>query len=245
MNSAPANHIKTFRRSMTHSASLKRFEPASGSPGASALAAMAHRSRYPLGVGAVLALAACAPAEPAFQGKDVTGIGWGGDLVLPAHTGERVSTADFQGKVVIVFFGFSHCPDICSPTLAKLANLRAALGPEADQVQVVFVTVDPARDTAEELAEFLPKFDPTFVGLTGSPEQIADAAREYKVGYTPSSGGHDHPPNGGDHDHQAAIRHSGKMFVKDRAGELRLLWKNDISVADMAHDVRLLLQAPA
>jgi protein SCO1/2 len=195
---------------------------------------MVRCCRYLLGVCLVFALAACTPAKPTFKGTDVTGIGWGGDLTLQAHTGNRVSTGDFQGKLVIVFFGFSHCPDICSPTLAKLAGLRKALGPEADRVQVVFVTVDPARDTVEQLAGFLPKFDPTFVGLTGSPEEIADAAREYKVAYT--------SPSDTGHGHHAMIGHSGTMFVKDKTGKLRLLWNNDVSVADMEHDLRLLLK---
>jgi len=128
-----------------------------------------------------LSLLACTPGKPTFKGSDVKGIDWGGDITLTAHTGKRVSTADYRGKMLFLFFGFTNCPDICSPTLAKLAALRKALGVDAEQVQVIFVTVDPVHDTPKQLAEFLPKFDPTFIGLTGTADELAGAAREYKV----------------------------------------------------------------
>ncbi len=177
-------------------------------------------------------LLACTPPKPAFKGTDVTGVEWGGDVALQAHTGKRVSTAAFRGKLLLLFFGYSRCPDICGPTLAKLAGLRRALGAEAERVQVLFITVDPAHDTAEKLADFVPKFDPSFLGLTGTPEEIAAAAREYKVGVMPA-------------DAHAAMQlnHSGTVFVKDAAGKLRLLWKNDTTVTDMEHDLRLLLRS--
>ncbi|HEX7043157.1 MAG TPA: SCO family protein [Burkholderiales bacterium] len=186
--------------------------------------------------------AACTPSAPTFKGADVTGAEWGGDLTLTAHTGVRASTADFRGRVLVVFFGYVNCPDICGPTLAKLAGLRDALGPVADRLQVVFVTVDPARDGPAELAQFLSRFDASFVGLTGSAEEIVAAAREYRVVMSPAPAPHGHA------DHAAAasrplvpIDHTGTMFVKDPAGKLRLLWKSDTTVADMLHDVRLLL----
>ena len=190
------------------------------------------RIGYRAGIGAALALvvAACVPATPTFKGSDLTGVDWGGDVVLQAHTGERVSTRDFQGKLVVLFFGYSQCPDICSPTLAKLALLRKSLGPEASRVQVVFISVDPVHDTPQQLATFVPKFDPSFVALTGKPDQIAAAAREFKILYAPNS-----------NDPMASIDHSSGIFVKDASGKLRLLWRNDISVEDMEHDVRLLL----
>lgn len=177
-----------------------------------------------------LVLAACSPGKPTFKGTDVTGVQWGQDITLQSQSGKSASTADFRGKLVVVFFGYSHCPDICTPTLAKLAALRKSLGNEAQAVQVVFVTVDPAHDTPEQLAAFLPKFDSTFVGLTGKPEEIAAAAKEYKIAYVPASG-QEHPQ----------IDHASGILVKDATGKLRLLWKNDMSIDDMAHDVRLLL----
>lgn len=181
---------------------------------------------------AALLLTACSEPAPTFKGSDVTGIGWGGDIAMQGHTGEPVSTADFKGRIAIVFFGYSHCPDICSPTLAKLAQLREALGERARQVQVVFVTVDPERDTPAQLTAFLARFDSSFVGLTGSPADIERAVQEYRVERAATSAGHTHQPQ---------IGHSGRMFVKDREGQLRLVWANEIPVADMVHDVNLLL----
>lgn len=179
-----------------------------------------------------VALAACTPT-PTYKGTDVTGIDWGGEVALQAHTGKRISTADFRDKVIVLFFGYSHCPDICGPTLAKLAGLRKALGPAGEQVQVFFVTVDPMQDTAEQLAGFVPKFDPTFIGLTGKPDEVAAVARDYKVAAVPST-------VAGAASMQMA--HTGTVFVKDGDGKMRLLWKNETSVADMEHDVRLLLR---
>ena len=175
-----------------------------------------------------LAIPACTPPKPTFKGSDVTGVDWGGDIALTAHTGKRVSTADYRGKILVLFFGFTNCPDICSPTLAKLAALRKALGADAARVQVFFVTVDPANDTPQQLASFLPKFDPSFVGLTGTADEVTAAAREYKVVSAPSDSS------------GTRFDHSGSMMVKDKAGKMRLVWRKDLSVEDMAHDIKLL-----
>lgn len=180
---------------------------------------------------AALLLAGCPATKSSFIGSDITGVAWGGDVSLRAHTGERVSTASFRGKLVILFFGYSSCPDICSPTLAKLAALRKSLGADGARVQVVFITVDPAHDSAAQLAAFVPRFDASFVGLTGEPAEIAATAREYKIAYAPSAA-----------DPARQIDHSSGIFVKDAGGRIRLLWRNDISVEDMEHDLRLLLQ---
>jgi protein SCO1/2 len=178
-----------------------------------------------------LALAACAPS-PTFKGTDLGAVDWGGDFTLSAHTGARASTADYRGKVVIIFFGYTHCPDICSPTLQKLALLMKRLGEDAARVQVLFITVDPRHDTPAVLAAFVPRFHPSFVGLTGTEEEIAAVAREYKVAFqaNPQS-----PPG------HTLIDHFGGMMVKDPTGRLRLLFKNEMSVEDMEHDIRLLL----
>ena len=180
-----------------------------------------------------LAAVACTPSTPAFRGTDLSMVEWGKDVTLTSHTGARVSTADFRGKVTVLFFGYTHCPDICAPTLTKLAAVRKALGSDAEKVQVLFITVDPKHDTPKQLAAFVPKFDPSFVGLTGTPAEIGAVAAEYKVAYsqTPAT-----MPQ------QVLIDHSGGMLVKDRAGKLRLLFKNDMSVADMTADLRRLLQ---
>ena len=189
---------------------------------------MVRSPRTVVGLFLVVFLFACTPPKPTFKGSDVTGSDYGGDIALTAQTGKRVSTADYRGEILVLFFGYTNCPDICSPTLAKLAALHKALGADAGQVQVFFITVDPARDTPEQLAGFLPKFDPTFIGLTGTPSEVTAAAREYKVIATPSESSTER------------FDHSGSVMVKDRAGKLRLIWRNDLSVEDMEHDIKLL-----
>lgn len=174
----------------------------------------------------------CAPAKPSFKGTDISGVDWGGDFTLTAHTGKRVKASDFHGKVLVLFFGYTHCPDICAPTLSRLAGLLSQLGADAERVQVLFVTVDPTHDTVKQLADFVPRFHPAFIGLTGTPEEIGRVAQDYKVAYAAnpkSTAG------------QVLIDHGGGMLVKDATGKLRLLFRNDMPVADMAHDLRRLL----
>jgi protein SCO1 len=183
-------------------------------------------------VGLLLAFGGCTPA-PEFRTTDISAVDWGGDVTLQAHTGKQVSMADFRGKLVLLYFGYTHCPDICAPTLTKLAAVRKALGTEASRVQVLFITVDPARDTAGQLATFVPSFDPSFIGLTGTPADIARTAGEYRIPYV--------APAAGTHDHGQHAPHSGNVLVKDAGGKLRLLFRNETSVADMVHDLKRLL----
>ncbi len=181
---------------------------------------------------AVFAAASCSQPGPRFRATDVSMMGWGGDFELTAHTGERVKASDFKGKVVLVFFGFTRCPDICPPTMAKLAMLKKRLGAQGAKMQVLFITVDPEFDTAERLAGFVSQFDPSFIGLTGSEAEIAAVAREYKVGYSEESD---------TTSVRTAFIHSGNVMVKDATGKLRLLIKSGATIDDMEHDVRLLL----
>jgi protein SCO1/2 len=176
-------------------------------------------------------LFACTPA-PAFKSMDISGVEWGGDFTLTAHTGKPVKASEFNGKVVVMFFGYTHCPDICAPTLVKLDQVVKRLGDEAKNVQVLFITVDPAHDTVQQLAGFIPPFNPSFIGLTGSDKEIAAVASEYKVAYGQSSQA---KPG------QILVDHSTGILVKDKKGKLRLLVKNDIPVGDLAHDLKLLL----
>jgi protein SCO1/2 len=177
-------------------------------------------------------LAACSPA-PAFKSMDISGVEWGGDFTLIAHTGRPVKVSEFNGKVVIMFFGYTHCPDICTPTLAKLDQVVKRLGDEAKNVQVLFITVDPAHDTVQQLAGFIPPFNPSFIGLTGTDKEIAAVAAEYKVAY-----GQNPQAKPG----QILVDHSTGILVKDKKGKLRLLVKNDVAVEDLEHDVRALLK---
>ncbi len=179
---------------------------------------------------ALIVLAACVPPKPAFRGTDISGVEWGGDFTLTAHTGDRVRVSDYQGKAVVLFFGYTHCPDICAPTLTRLADAMKQLGPDAARVQVLFVTVDPKHDTADRLAAFVPKFHPAFVGLTGSEQEIGKVAQDYKVAYQRNPG-------------TTLIDHSGGILMKDPKGKLRLLFRNDARSEDLAHDLRRLLGA--
>jgi protein SCO1/2 len=172
-------------------------------------------------------LAAAACTQENFRGTDIGGVAWGGDFVLTAHTGRAVNTDSYRGKALVLFFGYTHCPDICAPTLIKLAQAQKQLGADAERVQVLFVTVDPRHDTAAALAKFVPAFHPSFIGLTGSEADIAAVAREHKVPFTPGA---------------ATVEHSGTMVVKDAHGKPRLLWRNETGVDDLVHDLRLLLK---
>jgi len=177
---------------------------------------------------AVLVLAACSPE--AFRGRDISGVQWGGDFELVAHTGTRVKSSDFRGKVLVVFFGYTNCPDICAPTLVQLAQALRRLGDDAGRVQVVLVTVDPKRDTPAQLARFVSNFHPSFIGLTGSTPEIAAVAKEYRVPF-------DSHAHAGQH-----IAHSATILVKDSHGKLRLLFRDASVPEDIAHDLRLLLE---
>ena len=128
-----------------------------------------------------LSLAACGPASPRFQGSDVTGAGFGRDFSLIDQNGKPRTLADFRGKAVVIFFGYTQCPDFCPTTLAELAAAMQKLGPDANRVQVLFVTVDPERDTPAQLASYVKSFHPRLIGLTGTQAEIDAVAKAYRV----------------------------------------------------------------
>jgi protein SCO1/2 len=178
-------------------------------------------------------LLACNRAPVAFHNTDLTGASFGRQLTLPDHAGQQRSLADFSGKAIVVFFGYASCPDVCPTMLAKLAEVMKTLGDDASRVQVLFVTVDPERDSADRLKEFVPWFYPTFLGLRGDAVQTRAATEEFRVFAAKKqvSG-----------EMGYVIDHSTGAYVFDRAGRLRLYVKDASSVADIAADIRLLLQ---
>jgi len=178
-------------------------------------------------------LAACTPAGPAFKGSDVTGASFGRDFALTDPAGRPRTLADYRGKVVAVFFGYTQCPDVCPTTLAALAEASRALAGDADKVQVVFITVDPDRDTAALLAQYVPAFDPRFVGLRGDAAATERVAREFKVIYQKVPGA---TPD------RYTMDHSAGIFLFDRAGRLRV-YESSADPAVLAHDLRTLLAA--
>jgi protein SCO1/2 len=182
-----------------------------------------------------LLLAACdklSTKPVTFNSVDLTGAEYARDFKLLDHTGKPRSIADFKGKVVFLFFGFTQCPDVCPTTMTELAAVLKALGPKADQVQVLFVTVDPERDTQELLAQYVPAFHPSFLGLRGDAAATAATAKEFKVFYAKVAGS---TPDSYSMDHTAA------SYVFDRNGKIRLYVRPDQSVAQIAQDISLLL----
>jgi protein SCO1/2 len=186
---------------------------------------------------AAVALTACGRAgdAPKFGLTDVSGAGFGKALDLTDHNGVPRTLADFRGKVVIVFFGFTHCPDVCPTTMVEMAQVVKALGPDGDKVQVLFVTVDPDRDTAEVLRQYVPSFNPAFLGLYGDAAATARAAKEFKVYFQKQ------PPKGGTTDGGYSVDHGAGTFILDREGRLRLFAQYGQGGAAILHDIRLLL----
>lgn len=170
-------------------------------------------------------------APQRFQSLDVTGVPWGKGLDLIDATGRRRTLADFRGKVVLLSFGYTSCPDACPTALALLAEAVKRVG--AERVQGLFVTVDPRRDTPERLARYVAAFDPSFIGLYGDAAATARAAREFKIDYHA-----DRPAADGSY----AIEHSTQVYVLDPQGRIRLLVRPGAATpASIVHDVRSLL----
>ena len=180
-----------------------------------------------------LVLSGCAPGGPKFESADVTGASFGRDFALTDATGKPRGLADFRGKAVVVFFGFTQCPDVCPTALATLAEAINKLGADGGGVQGVFITIDPERDTPELLARYAPAFHPSFVGLYGDAAATERVAKEFKVVYRKAPG---RTPD------TYTMDHSAGMFVFDRQGRLRLYVSHGQSADALAHDLRELLR---
>jgi protein SCO1/2 len=182
---------------------------------------------------AALALSACdRTGQRAFNAVDITGAELGGNFALTDHNGRKVSLADFRGKVVAIFFGFTQCPDVCPTTLSDMARVMKLLGPDAARVQVLFVTVDPERDTPELLKAYVPQFDPRFLGLYGDAEATAKAAKDFKIFVQKRPGG---APG------QYTIDHSAQTLVFDANGKVRLFLNYGMEPEKIASDLKALL----
>ena len=175
--------------------------------------------------------AACTGSAPKFKSTDITGVDYGKSLELTDTSGRVRHLEEFRGKAVVVFFGFTHCPDVCPTTLADLARVMHELGPDAERVQVLFITVDPERDTAADLANYVNAFDRRFIALRGSPEQTARVAKEFKIYYEKRKQGATY-----------TVDHSAQSYVIDAQGRLRLLVRHDRQAQDLADDLRVILK---
>ncbi len=178
-------------------------------------------------------LASCSDGKPSFKNTDITGADYAKGFSLTDHTGKARTLADFKGKVVSIFFGFTHCPDVCPSTLAEMKGVLDKLGPDdAKRVQVLFVTIDPERDSQALLANYVPAFHPSFIGLVGSPEATAKMAKDFKVFYqkvpgkTPGS---------------YTMDHSAGSYVYDPQGRLRLFVRHGMPLEGLVADFKLLL----
>ena len=169
---------------------------------------------------------------PSFKSTDISGPDWGKELALTDHHGQPRRLADFKGKAVVVFFGYTQCPDVCPTTLSSMQAVLSALGDAASRVQVLFVTLDPTRDSAQLLAEYVTAFHPSFIGLHGDEATTAAVAKDFKVFYARQAG-----TTPGSY----SIDHSTGSYVFDPQGRLRLLVRHGETPDNVAADLKLLL----
>jgi protein SCO1 len=184
--------------------------------------------------GTAALLAGCAESKPQFKAVDITGADYARDFALPDVDGKPRSIKDFAGKAVVVFFGYTQCPDACPTTLTEIAQAKKLLGPDGDKVQGVLITVDPERDTPEVLKAYVGNFGADFVALRGTPEQTAAIAKDFKVFYKKTEG---KQPGSYFMDHSAA------SYIYDPQGKLRLYSRYGTGPQALADDLRLLLKA--
>ena len=176
---------------------------------------------------------ACSENKPAFTSIDVTGADYAKDFALTDHNGQPKTLKDFAGKVVVLFFGYTQCPDVCPTSMAELAEIKKLLGADGARLQGLFITIDPERDKPEVLKAYMANFDPTFLALIPSPDQLAALAKDYKVYYkkvegkTPTS---------------YTMDHSAGSFVYDTQGKLRLYTRYGTGAKPLAQDIALLLK---
>ena len=189
--------------------------------------------RILLWTAATLALAACAPEKPKFNGIDITGADYAKDFTLTDHNDQSRSLSDFKGKVVVLFFGYTQCPDVCPTSMAELAEVKRLLGSDGDKLQGVFVTVDPARDTTELLKAYLSNFDPTFVAFVPTADELTDVAKRFKIYYKKQEG---KTPT------SYTMDHSAGSYVYDTQGHVRLYSRYGSGAKVLAQDIQTLLR---
>lgn len=178
-------------------------------------------------------LTSCQKDALQFKNTDITGASFARELSLTDQFGKPRTLVDFKGKAVVIFFGYTQCPDVCPTTMVEMANAMKSLGKDAERVQVLFVTIDPERDTQELLAAYVPNFDPRFLALRGDAAQTAKVAQEFKVVYQKVTG---KSPDNYTMDHTAA------SYIFDPQGRVRLFVQYGKKADEIAHDLRLLLQ---
>ena len=192
-----------------------------------------HTRRYLLSALAVFAVVACSPDKPNFNAIDITGADYAKGFTLTDHNGQSRSLSDFKGKAVVVFFGYTQCPDVCPTSMAELAEVKRLLGADADKLQGVFVTVDPARDTTELLKLYMANFDSTFVAFVPTTEELADVAKHFKIYYKKQEG---------KTATSYTMDHSAGSYVFDTQGHVRLYSRYGSGAQVLAQDIQTLLK---
>lgn len=197
----------------------------------------ANTLRQPLGKALLLAifvswLTACSSPPPPFNATEVTSVSYGKDIGIPDTTGKIRTLNDFAGKVTLVFFGFTSCPDVCPSTLLRLQQARTMLGADANKVQVLLISVDPERDTAERLAAYIKNFDESFIGLRPEPTELEKVVKAFHAiaVKVPTAGGSDY-----------TIDHSATIYIYDKNARMRLITQPDMPVEKLAEDLRRLV----
>ena len=180
-------------------------------------------------------MTACAPAKTEFKSVDITGAEYARDFKLPDQNGQVRTLADFKGKAVVVFFGYTQCPDVCPTTMSEMAEVKRQLGADGERLQAIFVTVDPARDTAELLKAYMGNFDPTFIALRPeTPEQLAALAKDFKIYYKKVEG---------KTESSYTMDHSAGSYIYDPQGRLRLFARYGSGPQALLSDLQALLRA--
>ena len=182
---------------------------------------------------AAAALVACSPDKPDFRSIDITGADYARDFKLSDHNGQERTLADFRGKVVVVFFGFTQCPDVCPTAMAQLVQVKQLLGKDGDRLQAIFITLDPERDSADILKAYTVNFDPGFLALRPSLEQLPELTRHFKIFYK---------KNEGQTATSYTLDHSAGSYVFDTQGRVRLYVRQNMSAAAITEDLKILLR---
>lgn len=184
-------------------------------------------------LGATAGLMACTDSKPKFAAVDITGADYAKDFQLTDHNGQQRSIQDFKGKVVVVFFGYTQCPDVCPTSMAELAQVKKQLGADGDKLQGLFISVDPERDTPEVLKAYMTNFDPTFLALTAPPDKLAAVAKDFKVYYKKVDG---------KTATSYTMDHSAGSYVYDTQGRLRLYARYGSGAQALATDIQQLIK---
>ena len=189
---------------------------------------------YAMTTSAVVVISACSKKGPDFIAIDLTGADYAKDFALTDQNGRSRSLKEFAGKVVVLFFGYTHCPDVCPTSMSEMAEVKRLLGKDGERLQGLFVTVDPERDTPAVLKAYIANFDPSFLALYTTPEKLKTLAKDYRIYYKKVAG-----PRPDSY----SIDHSTGCYVYDTQGKLRLYTSYGSGAAALASDIRLLLNS--